>query len=310
MKLRIACAAAAIAATAALTGSLSAQGSAVIVSDLGLNAVLESRGANVRFSHAEFITADAPGEFAGTIIASNRGNKELSAHWVPGDPNRGGGTSLSYIVDLSEGDATGGMTGAQTTAEIDRAMGVWDAQACSAGLSLQNFGAHNVDYGYVQYLLGYGGMAGWDADLTHAGWLPKAFFDAIAPGGGNSILGVTFTLIWVDDVTGEPTDMDNNGRTDVAFREIYYNNNFAWRVGPYVEGSGLNFDVFSVILHEVGHGLSQAHFGKVFLDNNNVLKFAPEAVMNAVAARRTLHDGLEGTDVGGHCANFGSWPNN
>jgi hypothetical protein len=32
--------------------------------------------------------------------------------------------------------------------------------------------------------------------------------------------------------------------------------------------------------------------------------------MNAVAGRRTQHSGLLGTDNGGHCANFGSWPNN
>ena len=54
---------------------------------------------------------------------------------------------------------------------------------------------------------------------------------AVVLAGG--VLGVTFTFVWVDDVTGEPSDMDGNGRDDVAFREMYYNNNFDSRVGPF-----------------------------------------------------------------------------
>jgi hypothetical protein len=308
MKNRMRLATATAGAAAILTAAVSAQGNAVIVSDLGLNVALQAQNANYRFAHAEFITADAPGQFAGEIIASDRGNKKLSSDFVPGDPNRFGTNDISYIVDLSEGAASGGLSAAETAAEIERSMRMWDAVECSSGLSLTNFGAHNIDLGVVQNILGFGGVGGWAADLTHAGWLPKAFFDAIAPGGGDFILGVTFTFIWIDDLTGEPSDMDANGRDDVAFREIYYNNDFDWRIGPYV--SGLNFDAFSVILHEAGHGLSQAHFGKVFLKSNGTLQYSPFAVMNAVASRRTTHIQLEGTDNGGHCSNWGSWPNN
>lgn len=41
-------------------------------------------------------------------------------------------------------------------------------------------------------------------------------------------------------------------------------------------------DLETVAAHEVGHGLSQGHFGKVFFDKKGNLKVAPHAVMNAV----------------------------
>jgi hypothetical protein len=58
---------------------------------------------------------------------------------------------------------------------------------------------------------------------------------------------------------------------------------------------------------EFGHGLSQAHFGKVWLKNDGSLKASPRAVMNALYAAplRTL----QGTDNGGHCSNWANWPN-
>ena len=106
------------------------------------------------------------------------------------------------------------------------------------------------------------------------------------------------------------TDIDNNGRADTAFREIYYDP-FVGFFGPprvWADDGVSNIDVETVALHEIGHGLSQAHFGKVFFDNKGNLKFAPKAVMNAVyvGPQRTLL----GTDGGGHCANWANWPNN
>lgn len=64
-------------------------------------------------------------------------------------------------------------------------------------------------------------------------------------------------------------------------------------------------DVETVALHEAGHGLSQAHFGSVFLKNDGTLKAAPRAITNALYAGvlRTL----EGTDNGGHCSNWANF---
>ncbi len=113
------------------------------------------------------------------------------------------------------------------------------------------------------------------ADVTHAGWLPAAFFNALAPNGGTSIIAATFTFIFVDD-DGNPTDVDRNGRADVAFREIYYNRAFAWGTG----GNPINVDIQTAAIHEFGHGLGLAHFGKLFFKNNGTLQFAPIARMN------------------------------
>jgi len=274
-----------------------AQDDTVLMLD-NLNVSLAGLGENVQVEMIEWITApDAP-ELGRTVYASNRGNKELSSHWVPYDPNRGGVRYITYINDLTEGATASGLTAAQTDAAIGRAMQTWEDQTCSE-IPLVDLGSYDFDFGYVQYLLGYGGVPGWAADLTQAGWLPKAFFNAIAPGGGNFILGATFTFIWTDG--NGPTDQDNNGRNDTAFREVYYNNAFPWAIDA-------NYDVETVVLHEAGHGLSQGHFGDIFRDGAGGLHFAPRAVMNA--AYSGVQQELTGTDIGGHCTNWGSWPNN
>ena len=85
----------------------------------------------------------------------------------------------------------------------------------------------------------------------------KPFFNQVAPGGGDFILAVTFTIIFTDE-NGNPVDTDNNKKADVAWREIYYNDAFSWN-------DGSAYDVETIALHEAGHGLSQDHFGKAFL---------------------------------------------
>jgi hypothetical protein len=155
----------------------------------------------------------------------------------------------------------------------------------------------------VDGLLGLGGIGTPIVDITHAGWESAAFFDALVPGGSNFILAVTFSFIFVD-AAGNPTDINGDGKADTAFSEIYYNDVFAWGINV----STFPFDVETVALHESGHGLSQNHFGKIFLTNSNgKLHFAPFAVMNAAISRQAHN--LTGTDNGGHCSIWGSWPN-
>ena len=132
------------------------------------------------------------------------------------------------------------------------------------------------------------------ADITHAGFLPAPFFDELVPDGADFILGVTLSFIFIND-DGTPTDVDGNGRADVAATEIYYNRSFPWGTG----GNPNNVDIQSVSIHEVGHALGLAHFGKVAVRTNDTLLFAPKAIMNAVyvGEDRTIR----GSDMSSFC---------
>jgi hypothetical protein len=249
---------------------------------------------------AEYLTSSESGKLGQTVYFKNVGNKQINTDFVPGDPRRGGRVNITYTID-NQSTSDNGLTLAQTSAAIDNAMETWDAQTCS-DLNMTKV-PFNGDLGFVSLLFGFGGNGANVADVQHSGFLPGAFFDSIATDGSDFILGVTFTIIFVTDA-GAPTDIDGDGLADVAFREIYYNDEFTWRVN-----SGNGIDVETVALHESGHGLSQAHFGKAFQTNSNgKLHFSPRAVMNAAYAgpQRTLL----GTDNGGHCSNWSSWPSN
>lgn len=288
-----------VAAVLVLAAPAMAAGSAaefqVMLDDL--NATLAVGGAGVRVGQIEWMTADqGDGEGVGnTVFAFNVGNKQLTSDFAPFDPRRAWnvGNAISYLVDQGDGATNDGLTNADTEAAIDRAMATWDfATTCSAApmLKIADTGA---DADLIDFLLGFGAPGGEVADVVHAGWLPPGLL-------GPNTLGVTFTLIWVDGL-GNPTDINGDGKTDTAFREIFYNDAFVWQIGG-------NIDVETVALHEAGHGLSQGHFGKIFItDSNGQLHFSPRAVMNA-AYGGVLQD-LTGTDDAGHCSIWGDWPN-
>lgn len=288
-----------VAAVLALAPPVLAAGSAADFQAMldGSNQMLAGGGSELRVGQIEWITADqGDGEGVGnTVFAFNVGNKQLSSDFVPFDPRRAWNVSnsISYLVDQGDGATNDGLTNADTEAAIDRAMATWDfATTCSAApmLKAPDTGA---DADLIDFLLGFGAPGGEVADVVHAGWLPAGIL-------GPNTLGVTFTLIWVDGA-GNPTDVNGDGKTDTAFREIFYNDAFVWQIGG-------NIDVETVALHEAGHGLSQGHFGKIFItDANGKLHFSPRAVMNA-AYGGVLQE-LTGTDDAGHCSIWGDWPN-
>lgn len=256
------------------------------------NAQLEAGSYDFRLEYAEFLTDPDSHAVGQQVFFNNRGNKQLAAHFVPGDPRRGGHAGINYTIDQTEG-AVDGLTQAQTNAAIGRAMTTWDNVACST-LPVGAVGNPGTDIGVVEFLNGLGGSPFFFADLTHAGWLPGGIL-------GPSVIGVTFTFVWIDGL-GNPTDVDNDGKSDVAFREILYNDAFLWKINA-------NIDVETVALHEAGHGLSQGHFGSAFVTTGNgKLHFSPRAVMNA--AYSGVQHAIEETDNGGHCSIWGSWPNN
>lgn len=256
-------------------------------------------GQNFALYMGEYITTGESGQAGRTIYFNNVGNKQLTADFVPG-LSLDGSDNVSYYVDQNRPSAD--LAVAVSSAAIDRAMTTWDNVTCSE-LGLTKVPSDNdVTTGFVAALVGMGGSTDYVADVTHSGWLPAAFFNAIAPPNGSTyILGVTFTIIFTDE-DGNPVDTDNNGAIDVAWREIYYNDAFTWK-------DGATYDVETIALHEAGHGLSQGHFGKAFADAGaGKLHFSPRAVMNA--AYSGIQRQIGQTDNAGHCSNWAAWPEN
>lgn len=170
----------------------------VVASDI--NEALAAGGAGYELLLAEYITSGEGDEIGRTLFFSNVGNKQLGHHFVAGDTRRAGWSAdpsaIWYINDLHDGATTSGLNPSQTDGAIQAAMNTWNGVQCS-DIPLQTFGSVPFDLGFVQSLLGFGGLPFPAADLAHAGFLPGAFFDFLAPGGSNFILGVTFTFVFV-----------------------------------------------------------------------------------------------------------------
>lgn len=247
---------------------------------------------------AEYLTTSESGQVGRTVYFKNTGNKQLGADFVPG-LSLDGTDAVSFYVDQNR--PSGDLDVSASSAAITRAMETWNGVTCSQ-LALYNIPfTRKTTTGYVGALLGFGGSYDYVADVVHAGWLPAAFFDLLGPEGSTYILGVTFTIIFTD-ANGNPVDVDANGKADVAWREIYYNDAFPW-------ADGTHYDVETIALHEAGHGLSQAHFGTAFADaGSGQLHFSPRAVMNA--AYSGIQTQIGETDNAGHCSLWSDWPNN
>lgn len=307
-------------ATAAIVGSGAI--SSASASDLDafadqVNAHLASLGMNIELDYAETLgnaEVDAMGQ---TIIFKDTGNKQLAFDFVPFDPRRTGLQEIQFIVDDidtlhtisgTEGEPPVTIPVGADLVEFHKVQDIWSDVSCS-NLPINDLGDSGADLGIVQAIFGYGGNpAVIAADVGHFGWLPPSFFDLLQPGGGAGILGVTFTFRFIDGA-GNSTDIDNNGVADAAFREIYYNTNFPWTINPNDRLGDGGIDITSVAIHEAGHGLSQAHFGTGRINNKTgKITISPQAIMNA--AHTIGHREVTGTDKGGHCSNWASWPNN
>lgn len=264
----------------------------------------------VILSHAEIITDPLSGEEGRVVwLQNDLGNANLSHDFVYNDPRRalfnGGNAGVTFAVDSGWQSADANLT--NQVGWLYDSIGVWNNLTCS-DLTLSENAIAPGTPGVVQRFFQTGVInSDWQADLTQVGFLSAAQFPYFA--ANPNVLGVTFTLTWVDGA-GNATDIDGNGKTDVAFREIYYNDEFEWADNG-LEGtqpSGVRlFDFPSVAIHEVGHGFSQAHFGNIGRQDG-VLIARPRTVMNAIYGG-TLRE-LTGRDNGGHCSNWAQWPNN
>ena len=260
-----------------------------------INEQLRGSGLGIAIEEIQFISI-------GQGRPANRIHQQ-GFRWVAGDQRRAAdGNNITYLVDQSDGATASGLTNAQTEAALDRALATWDADKCLKKTNIVKRADSGADPDIFDAFFGFGGFGDpFLADIVEAGWLPKAFFDAVGgPGGGNGILAFSVSFIFVDG-NGNPTDINGDNYLDTALNEVYYNDNFGnpggsrpgnpWGINILLPG----IDVETVGLHENGHSLGIGHFGP-----------PPDAVMNPVYAG-IRHTPLA-VDDGGMCAVWASWP--
>jgi hypothetical protein len=260
-----------------------------------INAQLRSMGLDIAVEQIDFFTI-------GQGRPSNRTHAQ-EFRWVANDPRRlADGDNITYLVDQSDGATASGVTSAQTEAAIDRAMNTWQANRCFKKVDIVKRADSGADPDIFDSFFAFGGAGNpFLADITNAGWLPRAFFEAVGgPGGGRGILAFSVTFIFVDD-NGDPTDINGDNRLDTALNEVYYNDNFGNPTGDRAGNPwGINvpppgIDVETVALHENGHSLGVGHFGP-----------PPTAVMNPVYAG--IRQLPRPVDSAGMCSVWASWP--
>jgi Matrixin len=260
-----------------------------------INAKLRSMGLGIAIEQIEFFTI-------GQGRPSNRIHAE-ELRWVAGDPRRlADGVNITYLVDQSDGATASDLTNAQTEPAIDRAMDTWQANRCFRKVNIVKRADDGADPDIFDSFFGFGGFGNpFLADITNAGWLPRAFFEAVGgPGGGRGILAFSVSFIFIDD-DGNPTDINGDNRLDTALNEVYYNDTFG-QAGTDRAGRpwGINspppgIDVETVALHENGHSLGVGHFGP-----------PPAAIMNPVYAG--IRQSPLAVDSAGMCSVWASWP--
>ncbi len=261
-----------------------------------VNRELARRGLGIAVEQIEFFTI-------GLGRPSNRIHQQ-QFRWVPNDPRRNAqGEDITYLVDQSDGATASGLSSAQTETAIDNAMDTWQAEQCLKKVDLVKRADPGADPDIFDSFFGFGASGDpFLADIVEAGWLPRAYFEAVGgPGGGRGILAFSVTFIFTDD-DGNPTDINGDNYLDSALNEVYYNDNFGNPAGdragnPWAIDAALPaIDVETVALHENGHSLELGHFGP-----------PPAAVMNPVYAG-PRHTPLA-IDRAGMCAVWASWPN-
>lgn len=283
-----------------ITGIMSAapasQTSAGITALNTINAELAARGLTIRAEAIQYFTI-------GEGRPSDRIHQQ-EFRWVPGDPRRlADGTNLTYLVDQSDGATASGLTNAQTEAAIDRAFATWSAEKCLQKVTLVKRADSGADPDIFDWFYGFGGFGDpFLADIVNAGWLPRAYFEAVGgPGGGRGILAFSVSFIFTD-ANDNPTDINNDNYLDTALNEVYYNDNFGSPAGDRAGNPwGINIllpgiDVETVALHENGHSLGLGHFGP-----------PPDAVMNPRYAG--INHEPDPSDHAGMCAVYSKWPN-
>ncbi|HWE42065.1 MAG TPA: hypothetical protein VG432_06155 [Gemmatimonadaceae bacterium] len=281
-----------------------------------LDAELEAAGSKLRVTRAELLVDGNSWDGSSTVIIANNRSRGLSSEWVAGDPRRDGRVGVTWAFGSShpgrpvtrnpDGSNLRLVSFAELDTQLEEGLAAWRNLSCSSAPITRVAIPMGTDPDYLDDYFRVRHPSpnyAQPADIVESGWQPSSFFTAIAGPSGNSIIGVTFTFHFVDDVTGQPTDIDNNGKWDEALAEIFYNTRFAW--GNSQANNVVDF--FSIITHETGHAMGLAHFGKVFVTQQDAadgisiadIKYAPKAMMNAVYV--TGRSEIAGTDNSSFC---------
>jgi len=282
-----------------------------------INARLASAKSSLRIDRAELLYSAkglAGGQKATLLLANDR-SRGTGAEWVKGDPRRDGRIGVTYAFGSNtstapytreaDGSNPRQLSTAEQDAKIEEAVAAWRALTCSSKPITRVPVPAGTDPDYLdEYFRGNpAGSPNYfqPADIVEAGWQPLEFFRAIAGGpDGDFIIGITFSFVFFDNA-GNPTDIDRNGKADLALAEIFYND--AYYYGTRAANS---VDFFSILAHETGHALGLGHFGKLFVTAKDAadgvsvadVKFAPFALMNA---GYVFPNQIQGTDVSQFC---------
>jgi hypothetical protein len=260
-----------------------------------INRTLLDMGYNLAITQIEFFT-----------IGKSRPSVRIHQQpfrWVANDPRRiAQGEDITYLVDQSDGATTSGLSSGQTEWAIDRSMMTWDNEKCLKKVDLVKRADYGQDPDIYDWFFGYGEFGDpFAADIVHAGWLPRAYFEAVGgEGGGRGTLAFSVTFIFTNE-NGDPTDVNGDNYLDTALNEVYYNDTFGdpsddragnpWGIDIPLPG----VDVETVSLHESGHSLSLGHFGP-----------PPSALMNPVYPG-IIHE-PDSVDLAGMCTVWERWP--
>lgn len=249
----------------------------------GFNGTLRSMWMDLRVEQIEILTV-------------GRGRASIRIHqqpfrWVADDERRlAEGGRLTYLVDPKDIPSLDSLPAEAVEAAIDRAVQTWGAQSCLRKTAIEKRPSDGRDPDLFDAVSGYGEPGSFGAaDVVVAGWLPAGFFDSVVPLGGETVVALSVTFIFVG-LDGNPTDIDKNGYLDTAVSEIYFNDAFRWTADGDAKES---LDVESVALHELGHSLGLGHIED------------SEAVMSAVYTG--LRTELTPQDRAALCTVWGRW---